>query len=51
MAVPPGPELGVTLDVDKLARAGEAYTKCGMRGRDDGTLKRRLEPGWSGGLL
>jgi glucarate dehydratase len=51
MAVPPGPGLGVTLDQDKLARAHETYFKCGMRGRDDGTLMRRLEPGWNGGLL
>ncbi len=32
MAVPPGPGLGVTLDQDKLARAGETYMKCGMTG-------------------
>jgi glucarate dehydratase len=51
MAVPRGPGLGVTLDQDKLARAGETYIKCGMRGRDDGTLMRRLVPGWNGGLL
>jgi glucarate dehydratase len=51
MAVPKGPGLGVALDRDKLARAHEVYTKCGMRGRDDGPLMRRLEPGWTGGLL
>jgi glucarate dehydratase len=51
MAVPPGPGLGVTLDQDKLARAAETYAKCGMRGREDGVLMRRLEPGWDGGLL
>jgi glucarate dehydratase len=51
MAVPEGPGLGVTLDQDKLARARETYVKCGMRGRDDGTLMRRLQPGWNGGLL
>jgi glucarate dehydratase len=51
MAVPEGAGLGVTLDQDKLARAGETYFKCGMRGRDDGALMRRLEPGWNGGLL
>jgi glucarate dehydratase len=51
MAVPPGPGLGVTLDQDKLARGAETYLKCGMRGRDDGTLMRRLEPGWNGGPL
>ncbi len=51
MAVPPGPGLGVTLDQDKLARAAETYVKSGMRGREDGVLMRRLEPGWTGGLL
>jgi glucarate dehydratase len=51
MAVPQGLGLGVTLDQDKLARGAETYIKCGMRGRDDGTLMRRLEPGWNGGLL
>jgi glucarate dehydratase len=51
MAVPQGPGLGVTLDRDKLARAHEVYNKCGMRRRDDATLMRRLEPGWTGGLL
>lgn len=51
MAVPEGPGLGVSLDRDKLARAHEVYTKSGMRGRDDATLMRKLEPGWTGGLL
>jgi glucarate dehydratase len=51
MAVPSRPGLGVALDRDKLARAHEVYTKCGMRGRDDGPLMRQLEPGWTGGLL
>jgi glucarate dehydratase len=51
MAVPEGPGLGVNLDRDKLARAHEIYKKCGMRGRDDGSLMRKLEPGWTGGLL
>jgi glucarate dehydratase len=51
MAVPRGPGLGVTLDRDKLARAHEVFTKCGMRGRDDGPLMRRLDPSWTGGLL
>jgi len=51
MAVPPGPGLGVALDGDKLARAHEVYTKCGMRGRDDAPLMRRLDPSWTGGLL
>jgi glucarate dehydratase len=51
MAVPAGPGLGVTLDHDKLARAHETYLKCGMHGRDDRSLMRRLEPGWNGDLL
>ena len=46
--VPAGPGLGVTLDADKLARAHETYQKCGMRGRDDRSLMRRIEPGWTG---
>lgn len=51
MAVPEGPGLGVTLDQDKLARAHEIYQKCGMKRRDDATPMRKLEPGWTGGLL
>jgi glucarate dehydratase len=48
MAIPPGLGLGVTLDRDKLARAHETYEKSGMRGRDDASLMRRIEPGWDG---
>lgn len=51
MAVPAGAGLGVTLDRDRLARAHEVYKKCGMNGRDDATLMKRLEPGWTGELL
>ncbi len=51
MQIPAGPGLGVTLDRDKLARASEVYRKCGMRRRDDGSLMRRIEPGWRGELL
>lgn len=50
MAVPSGPGLGVSLDRDKLARANEIYEKCGMRGRDDRPLMRRLDPGWTGAV-
>jgi len=50
MQVPAGPGLGVTLDHDKLGRAHETYVKCGMRGRDDRSLMRRIEPGWNGEL-
>lgn len=51
MQIPAGSGLGVTLDRDKVARAAEVYHKCGMRKRDDGSLMRRLEPGWKGELL
>jgi glucarate dehydratase len=51
MPLPEGPGLGVSLDRDKLARANEVYRKTGMRRRDDGALMRKLEPGWTGGLL
>jgi glucarate dehydratase len=51
MTVPAGPGLGVALDQDKLARARETYDRCGMRGRDDASLMKRLEPRWTGGLL
>lgn len=46
MQIPAGPGLGVTLDRDKLARAHEAYKKCGMTGRDDATTMRMVEPDW-----
>jgi glucarate dehydratase len=48
MSVPNGPGLGVQLDRDKLARAHETYLKCGMRERDDGSLMKKMEPGWTG---
>jgi glucarate dehydratase len=48
IAVPTGPGLGVSLDRDRLARAHEVYKKCGMRRRDDASLMKRLEPGWTG---
>lgn len=51
MPLPEGSGLGVSLDLDKLARANEVYRKTGMRRRDDGALMRKLEPGWTGGLL
>ena len=51
MAVPTRPGLGVALDRDKLARAHEVYNKTGMRRRDDAGLMRRIEPGWTGGML
>jgi glucarate dehydratase len=51
MEIPRGPGLGVELDPDRLARAYEVYRKSGMRGRDDASLMRKLEPGWDGRLL
>jgi glucarate dehydratase len=51
MTLPEGPGLGVSIDRDKLARAHEVYRKTSMRRRDDGSLMRQLEPGWTGGLL
>ncbi len=50
MSVPNGPGLGVNLDRDKLAKALETYQKCGMKGRDDRPLMKRLDPSWTGGL-
>lgn len=46
MQIPTGPGLGVKIDQDRLARAHEAYVKCGMRNRDDGNTMRRFQPGW-----
>jgi glucarate dehydratase len=46
MKTPTAPGVGVRLDLDKLARAHEIYTKCGMRERDDATTMRMVEPGW-----
>jgi glucarate dehydratase len=51
MKVPDGPGPRVTLDPDKLGRAHEVYRKTGMRGSDDASLTRKLEPGWDGRLL
>jgi glucarate dehydratase len=46
MRVPEGAGLGVSLDMDKVARAAETYQKCGMRERDDAGTMRLVEPGW-----
>jgi len=48
MTVPSAPGLGVRLDRDKLGRAHETYLKCGMRERDDKSLMKKMEPGWTG---
>lgn len=47
MQIPTAPGLGVMLDQDKLTRAKETYTKCGMRDRDDAATLRMIEPGWA----
>ncbi len=44
--VPRGPGLGVALDHDKLAKAHEVYTKCGMTERGDASTMQRVVPGW-----
>ncbi len=46
MPIPRGPGVGVSLDMDKVARANETYRKCGMRERDDAFTMRLVEPGW-----
>jgi glucarate dehydratase len=46
MRVPSSPGLGVKLNQDKLARAHETFTKCGMTGRDDVRTMQLIEPGW-----
>jgi len=46
MQIPAGPGLGVAIDPDKLARAHEAYQKCGMRDRDDEATMRIVQPEW-----
>ncbi len=46
MRVPTSPGVGVTIDRDKLARAHEAYQRCGMRQRDDANTMQKVEPGW-----
>ncbi|MDP6443531.1 MAG: enolase C-terminal domain-like protein [Pirellulaceae bacterium] len=46
MKLPKQHGVGVNLDADKVARAHETYRRCGMKQRDDGSLMRRLAPGW-----
>jgi glucarate dehydratase len=48
IAVPTGPGLGVTLDLDALARMHEQYQRCGIRFRDDITPMRAVDPAWTG---
>ncbi|TWE13214.1 enolase C-terminal domain-like protein [Rudaeicoccus suwonensis] len=44
VAVPTAPGLGVSLDLDALARAHETYQSCGQTRRDDVTYMRRFVP-------
>jgi glucarate dehydratase len=46
MLVPNGPGLGVTIDRDRLTKAHETYTKCGMRRRDDASTMQSFQSGW-----
>jgi glucarate dehydratase len=46
--VPSGPGLGVTLDLDALARLHEQYERCGIRHRDDITPMHAVDPEWTG---
>lgn len=50
-SLPAAAGLGVVIDRDKLARAHEIYMKCGMKNRDDGSLMRKMEPGWKAELF
>jgi glucarate dehydratase len=50
-SLPESAGLGVVIDRDKLARAHEIYVKCGMKNRDDGSLMRKMEPGWKADLF
>jgi glucarate dehydratase len=47
VALPPGPGLGVELDRAALARAHEAYLRCGLTERDDQVEMRKKVPGWT----
>lgn len=47
VAVPTGPGLGVTLDLDALARAHEDYRRCGLTRRDDAGYMQRWVPGFT----
>ena len=51
MAVPPGPGLGVTLDQDKLAAGRKRISSAECADATTRRLMKRLEPGWTGGLL
>lgn len=48
VAVPAGPGLGVSLDLDALARLHEQWLHCGIRERDDAGAMRVVDPHWTG---
>jgi glucarate dehydratase len=46
VTLPPGPGLGVELDRAALARAHEAYRRCGLTERNDEPEMQKKVPGW-----
>ena len=46
VTLPSGPGLGVELDRAALARAHEAYRRCGLRERNDEIEMQKKIPGW-----
>jgi glucarate dehydratase len=49
--VPEGAGVGVEIDPDQLARAAEAYRKCGMKERDDVKTMRLVDPDYKPDVL
>jgi glucarate dehydratase len=47
VTLPKGPGLGVELDRAALARAHDAYRRCGLTDRDDQVEMRKVVPGWT----
>ncbi len=47
VALPTGAGLGVELDHDALARAHDAYTRCGITERNDEPEMQKKVPGWT----
>ncbi len=47
VALPKGPGLGVEIDRAALARAHEAYKRCGLTERNDEPEMRKKVPGWT----
>ena len=46
VVLPKGPGLGVELDRAALARAHEAYKRCGLTERNDEVEMQKKVPGW-----